>query len=109
MRKLLMALFAMFVMAGLVIAGEGIVTKVDAEKKKVTIKVGDAEKEYDATDAKLSRTDKDGKATDSDLATLAKSAARKDKDGKVVGAKVEFEAEGTKLKTVTWKGGGKKN
>jgi hypothetical protein len=46
MRKLLTAVGIMLFMAGLVIAAEGTITKVDLEAKKITIKEGDKETEY---------------------------------------------------------------
>ncbi len=109
MRKMLMSLLAMFLMAGLVVAAAGTVTKVDG--KKVTIKEGDKETEYSVTEkTKFTTTDFKGEnSKEASLADLAKASKRKSKKGGVVGAKVEFEADGTSLKSVTWKAGrGKK-
>jgi len=50
MRKLLCALVAFLVMGGIVVAAEVTVTKVDAEKKEVTVKEGDKEATYKYTD-----------------------------------------------------------
>jgi hypothetical protein len=106
MRKMLMALLVMFFMAGLVVAATGIVTKVDG--KKVTIKEGDKETEYTVNDKTTYKVDIKGETKEATLADLEKAAKRKNKSGDVTGAKVEFEASGTTLKTVTWKAGGKK-
>lgn len=102
MRKLLMAVVVLCFSAGLMIAAEGFVTKVDVEKKEVTI------------DDKVYTVDGDTKITtkgkteskDSDLKALAKAAERKGKDGKV-GTKVTFEAKEKKLTSVEFRGGGK--
>jgi hypothetical protein len=50
MRKLMLSLGIMCFMAGLVIAAEGTITKVDVDKKEVTIKEGDKETTYKYTD-----------------------------------------------------------
>ena len=104
MRKFLLSLFCMFFMAGLVVAAEGFMTKVDVEKKEVTID----DKVYTVDDAtKITAKGKDA-SKDSDLKALAKAAERKDKDGKV-GTKVTFEAKEKKLTSIEFRGGGKKN
>ena len=50
MRKLLMTLACMLLMAGLVVAAEVTLVKYDREKKEVTVKEGDVEKTYRLTD-----------------------------------------------------------
>jgi hypothetical protein len=50
MRKLFSALAVMLFMAGLVLATDGTITKVDLENKKITLKEGDKETEYKFTD-----------------------------------------------------------
>ena len=50
MRKMMLALVAMFAMAGLVVAAEVMVVKFDKDKKEITVKEGDAEKTYKITD-----------------------------------------------------------
>ncbi len=50
MRKLIAALVVMFFMTGLVIATDGVITKVDLEGKKITVKEGDKENDYKFTD-----------------------------------------------------------
>jgi hypothetical protein len=50
MRKLLLSLGIMCFMAGLVIAAEGTITKVDTDKKEITVKEGDKETTYKYTD-----------------------------------------------------------
>ena len=104
MRKLLLSLFAMLFMAGLVVAAEGFVTKVDVEKKEVTID----DKVYTVNDKTTIKVKGKTEAKDSDLKALAKAAERKDKDGKV-GAKVTFEAKEKVLTSVEFRGGGKGN
>lgn len=108
MRKMLMALCVMFFMAGLVVAANGIVTKVDG--KKVTIKEGDKETTYTVDDKTTYKTTdfKGGNEKESTLRALEKASLRKNKNGDVTGVKVDFEADGKTLKSVTWKAGGKK-
>ncbi|MCE9568325.1 MAG: hypothetical protein K8U57_40510 [Planctomycetes bacterium] len=50
MRKTLCALFALLFMAGIVVAAEVTMTKVDVEKKEITVKEGDKEATYKYTD-----------------------------------------------------------
>ena len=50
MRKLFMSLGIVLFMAGLVIAAEGTIVKVDLEGKKITVKEGEKENEYKFTD-----------------------------------------------------------
>lgn len=103
MRKLVLALVVMFLMAGLVIAASGVVTKVDGDK--VTIKEGENEKEYTITDSTkfMTISGKDMTKKDSDKETFTKAAK-----GAKKGMKVEFEADGTKLKEVSFRSFGKK-
>jgi hypothetical protein len=104
MRKMLLALFMVLFMAGLVVAAEGFLTKVDVDKKEATID----DKVYKIDDAtKITAKGKD-ESKDADIKALAKAAERKGKDGKV-GTKVTFEAKDTKLTTIEFRGGGKKN
>ena len=101
MRKLMMVALSVCLSAGLLIAAEGVVTKVDVEKKKVTID----DKEYTVDqDTKITTKGKT-ESKESDLKTLAKAAERKDKEGKVVGAKVTFEAKQSKLTSIQFRGG----
>ena len=61
MRKLLLSVISVLVMAGLVVAAEVTLVKFDKETKEVTVKDGDAEKVYKITDkTKFSAVDKDG-------------------------------------------------
>ncbi|MBN9118589.1 MAG: hypothetical protein J0I06_05450 [Planctomycetes bacterium] len=100
MRKMLLAAMTLCLTAGLVIAAEGFVTKVDVEKKEVTID----DKVYTVDDAtKITAKGKD-ESKDSDLKALAKAAERKGKDGKV-GTKVTFEAKEKKLTSVEFRAG----
>jgi hypothetical protein len=102
MRKLMLSLFAMLFMAGLVVAAEGFVTKVDVEKKEVTID----DKVYKVDDKTTIKSKGKTEAKDSDLKALAKASERKDKDGKV-GTKVTFEAKEKVLTSIEFRGGGK--
>jgi hypothetical protein len=102
MRKLMMVAIAMALSAGIVIAAEGICTKVDVDGKKVTID----DKEYTVDDKTKITSKGKTESKDSDLKTLAKAAARKDKDGKV-GTKVTFEASDKTLTSIEHRGGGK--
>ena len=104
MRKLMVVALAMCFSAGIVIAAEGFCTKVDVEKKEVTID----DKVYTVDDATKITTKGKTESKDSDLKALAKASERKGKDDKV-GVKVTFEATDKKLKSVEFRGGGKKN
>jgi hypothetical protein len=102
MRKLLCAVVTLCLTAGIMLAAEGFVTKVDVDKKEVTID----DKVYTVDDETKITTKGKTESKASDLKTLAKAAERKDKDGKV-GAKVTFEAKEKKLTSVEFRGGGK--
>lgn len=108
MRKFVLALVAMFAMAGLVVAVEVSLVKFDKEAKTVTVKEGDAEKTYKVTDkTKFTVTDGKGEnAKEVDYAAFEKRASG-GKGGKV-GGKLDIKADGDKLTDVTWKAGGKK-
>jgi hypothetical protein len=100
MRKFLMALVAMFAMAGIVLAVEVSIVKFDKDKKEITVKDGDAEKTYKVTDkTKFSVTTKDG-AKEADYAAFEKRAG----GGK---GKLDITTDGDKLTEVKWKGGKK--
>lgn len=106
MRKLMLAVVAMFAMAGLVVAAEVMVTKVDPEKKEVTVKDGDATKTYTYSDkTKFTATDAKGEnGKEMKLEDFEKGASKIGKKG----LKVEVETEKDKLTEVKWKMGGKK-
>src|SRR5215475_9306569 len=76
MRKFLMALVAMFFMAGLVVAVEVSIVSYDKDKKEIKVKEGDAEKTYKVDEkGKFTRTDKNGEnAKDVDFAAFEKRA-----------------------------------
>ncbi len=62
MRKLLLALIAMFFMTGLVVAVDVTLVSIDKEKKELKVKEDDKEKTYKYDDkTKFTATDKDGK------------------------------------------------
>ena len=84
MRKMLMALVAVFFMAGLVVAVEVSIVSYDKDKKEVKVKEGDVEKTYKVDEkGKYSTTDKDGNAKDSDFATFEKRLGNEKAKGKV--------------------------
>lgn len=61
MRKLMSAVVALFLMAGLVAAAEVMVVKYDKEKKAVTVKEGDKEATYTISDKTKITVGKDEK------------------------------------------------
>lgn len=106
MRKMLLALVALFAMAGLVVAVEVTVVKFDKEKKEVTVKEGDAEKTYKYTDKiKVTTTDKDGKSTEAKLEDFEKRAGGKGGKG---GVKLDIKTEKDTITEATWKSKGGK-
>ncbi len=108
MRKLLMALVAMFAMAGLVVAVEVTVVKFDKDKKEITVKEGDAEKTYKISDkAKFTTTDIKGEnSKESTYEAFEKRATGKGGKG---GVKLDIKTEKDTITEVTWKSFGKKN
>ncbi|MBY0456959.1 MAG: hypothetical protein K2V38_06460 [Gemmataceae bacterium] len=107
MRKMLLAFVALFAMAGLVIAVEVTVVKFDKDKKEVTVKEDDKEKTYKIGEkAKLSTTDKDGKATEVKYEDFEKRLSNLPKKGAL---KIDIKTEKDEIVEATWKAGGKKN
>lgn len=110
MRKLFMSLAAVLFMAGLVIAAEGTITKVDVDAKKVTIKEGDKETEYKFTDkVKVTLvTGKQGeeKETAGKFEDFEKRLKAFKADSKR-GNKITFEAKDGEITSVKIRGGGK--
>jgi hypothetical protein len=114
MKKLLCASTVMLLMAGLVVAAEGTITKVDLENKKITIKEGDSEKEYTISD-KVKVTLLVGKKDD----TKEKEGKWEDWEGRLkrfkadskFGNRLEFEATGSEITAVKIRAGrgGKKD
>lgn len=107
MRKLLLALVAVFAMAGLVIAAEVTITKFDKEKKEITVKDGDAEKTYKLSDkTKFTVTDKKGEnGKELKYEDFEKRAGKLGDKG----IKAEIKTEKDEVTELTWKAGGKKN
>ncbi len=101
MRKMLMALVALFIMAGLVVAGEAIVVGYDKEKKELKVKEDDKEKTYKIGDkVKFSTTDKNGEnAKDSDFETFEKRVSNK----KAAGSKLDITVKDDAVTEVKWK------
>jgi len=102
MRKLLLALFVMFFMAGLVIAAEVTSAGYDKDKKEWKVKEGDAEKTYKITD-KTKFT-----VTDPRARTGRKSRSKTSRSGPRArtaraGAKFEIKADKDEVTEVTWK------
>jgi hypothetical protein len=111
MRKLICALAVMFVMAGLVVAADGTLTKVDLEGKKVTIKEGDKETEYKFSDkvkvTVVSGKKGEEKETEGKYADFERRLKGFKADSKF-GNKLSFEAKDGELVSVKVRGGGKK-
>ncbi|MCI0705219.1 MAG: hypothetical protein L0241_29515 [Planctomycetia bacterium] len=103
MRKLLMALIAMFFMAGLVIAAEVIVVSYDKDKKELKVKEGDAEKVYKVTDkTKFTITDKDGNAKEAKYENFEKRVTSKfAASGKM---KIDIKTDKENITEAKWKG-----
>ena len=84
MRKLLLAVACLFVMAGLVVAAEVTLVKFDKDKKEVTVKEGDAEKTYKISDkTKFSSTDKDGNSKEMTYEDAVKGLSNEKAAGKM--------------------------
>jgi len=106
MRKLLLAIAALFFMAGLVVAAEVTLVKYDKDKKEVTVKDGDKEKTYKVTDAtKFMVTDKDGNTKTATYEQAEKRLSNEKQFGKL---KLDITTSGDKLTEVKYRGGGKK-
>ncbi|MBM3981851.1 MAG: hypothetical protein FJ304_16585 [Planctomycetes bacterium] len=103
MRKLLMALCAMFFMAGLVVAVEVTVVKYDKDKKEVTVKEGDKENTYKVGDkTKFTTTAKGENSKESTYEAFEKRVS-----GKKGGAKLDIKFDKDTLTDVSWKTKGK--
>lgn len=110
MRKMLMALVAMFAMAGLVIAVEVTVVaeSYDKEKKTIKVKEGDKEKTYTVSDkAKFTTTDQKGE--NSKEAKLEDFEKRVTGKGGKNGIKLDITTDGDKITEAKWKQGKGKN
>jgi hypothetical protein len=105
MRKMLMALCTMFLMAGLVVAVEVTVVSYDKDKKELKVKDGDDTKTYKVSkDAKFTVTDFKGEnAKDSDYDTFEKAVTRNSKRG----VKVDITVKDDTITEAKWKGKGK--
>jgi hypothetical protein len=111
MRKLLCAVAVMFfMMAGLVVAAEGVITKVDLEGKKITIKEGDKETTYKFTDKVkvtiISGKKGEEKESEGKVEDWERRLKKFDPEGK--GNKLTFEAKEGEITSVKIRGG-KKN
>jgi hypothetical protein len=111
MRKLLSSVAVICLMAGLACAAEGTITKVDLDKKVITIKSDDAEKEYKIADKvkvtlltgkKGSEVEKEGKWEDWE------GRLKRFKADSKFGNRITFEAKEGEITAVTIRGGGKK-
>ncbi|HSQ56014.1 MAG TPA: hypothetical protein VLM40_09725 [Gemmata sp.] len=111
MRKLFCSVAAFCLMAGLVVAAEGTITKVDLENKKVTIKEGDKETEYKIAEG-VKVTLLVGKKGEE----KEKEGTYKDWEGRLkrfkadskFGNKLTFEAKDGEITSVKIRGGGRK-
>jgi hypothetical protein len=110
MRKLLLALFTMFIMAGLVVAVDVTVVSYDKEKKELIYKEKGSKDESKATvgkDAKFKTTDFKGEnPKDSDYEAFEKYVSSKGK-GKG-GRRVDITVKDGTITEATWRAGGKK-
>ena len=106
MRKWLGSMGLMLLMAGLLIAAEGTISKVDLDKKTVTIKEGDKDNEYKFTE-KVKVTVAGGKAKGGKGQAKEGTYADFEKALKV-GDKLTFEAKDGVLTEVKITGAGKK-
>jgi hypothetical protein len=111
MRKLLCSLAVTFLMAGIVIATEGTITKVNLDDNKITIKEGDKETEYKISkDVKVTLiTGKKGeeKEVEGKFSDWEGRLKRFKADSKF-GNKLNFEAKDGTITSVKIRGGGKK-
>ena len=100
MRKMLLALFMVFFMAGLVVAVEVSLVSYDKDKKEIKVKEGDAEKTYkvDRKGEILPTIDKDGNAKDADFDAFEKRAG----SGK---GKMDVTMKDGTITEAKWKGG----
>src|SRR5947209_11602322 len=98
MRKLLLAIAALFFMAGLVVAAEVTLVKYDKDKKSITVKDGDKESTYKITDkTKFMTTDADGGSKDVTFEQAEKRISSEKAAGKL---KLEITTDGDNLKEV---------
>ncbi|MCE9561930.1 MAG: hypothetical protein K8U57_07735 [Planctomycetes bacterium] len=104
MRKLLSAVVALFLMAGIVVAAEVTITKFDKDKKEVTVKDGDKEATYTISDkTKVAILDKDGNAKDGKIDEFEKRLAKLPKGG----IKVDITTDKNAITEIKIKGGKK--
>jgi hypothetical protein len=112
MRKLMSAVVVTLMMAGLVIAAEGTITKVDLEGKKITIKEGDKETDYKISDkvkvTLVSGKKGEEKETEGKFSDWEGRLKRFKADSKF-GNKLNFEATGGEITAVKIRAGGKKD
>lgn len=108
MRKLLLSLAMFFGMAGIVSAVQVTVVKYDKEKKVLTYKEKDSDKEETATvDDKTKFTTTDQKGENSKEATYADFEKRVSGKGGKGGVRVEITVKDGKITEGSWKLRGK--
>jgi len=102
MRKLLLAMVAMFFMAGLVIAGEVVIVATTRKRRSSrSRKTTRRRRTRSATRSSSFTTDKDGaNPKDSDYDTFEKRVTNK----KAVGGKLELTVKDDAVTEVKWKG-----
>jgi hypothetical protein len=84
MRHFLLAIIGLLVATGITLAAEVTLLKYDAEKKELTVKVGEAEKSYKLTDkTKVTFEDKDGNKKDGTVEAAAKALGSPGAKGKL--------------------------
>ena len=113
MRKLLSAFAVVCLMAGVMVAAEGTIAKVDLEKKEIVVKEGDKENTYKFTDkvkVTLTSKDKDGneKSVEGKYEDFEKRLKAFKPDDKK-GGRLVFEAKDGELTEVKLRTRGGKN
>jgi hypothetical protein len=107
MRKLLIALMTVFLMAGLSVAVEVTLVSYDKEKKELKYMEGGSEKTATVDkDTKFTTTDRKGQnAKDADYDAFEKIVSRKGKKA----VKIDITAKDGKITEAQWKAGKGKN
>jgi imidazole glycerol phosphate synthase subunit HisF len=105
MKKLLSVVAALFLMAGLAVAGEVVMVKYDPDKKELTYKDADKEVTTKISDkVKINVVDKDGNATEGKFEDLEKSLKNPKAAGKM---KIEIVVDKEMITEVKYKKKGK--
>lgn len=99
MKKLAMSVACLLFMSGVVLAAEVTLLKYDGEKKILTVKESEAEKQYRITEkTKVSFVDKDGKVKEGTLEAATKVLGNEKAAGRL---KFEIRAENGNVAELT--------